>query len=186
MLAERRRAHLLVIDVQEKLAPHISGGERVVRNCARLVRYARRLGVPVTLTEHYPKGLGGTAAEVREAAGNDCMRMEKINFSCYRDPAIRSRLDTFERQGRDQIVVAGMEAHVCVGQSVLDLRANQKWVMLVADAIGSRDESARDVAVERMRWAGAQIVTQEMLAFEWLGRGDDVSFKDMIALIKQE
>ncbi len=184
MLAERHRAHLLVIDVQEKLAPHIAGGEVAVANCERLVRYARRLGVPVTITEHYPKGLGSTVGSVREAAGNDTPCFEKIAFSCWRDDAIRSRIEALERDGRTQIVVAGMEAHVCVGQTVLDLRSESRNVFVVADAIGSRDAKVCDLAVERFRAAGATIVAQEMIAFEWLERGDDPAFKDLIQLVK--
>ena len=184
MLAERHRAHLMIIDVQERLAPHIADGEAATANCERLVRYARRLGVPVTITEHYPQGLGPTMASVRDAAGNETPRLEKIAFSCWRDAAIRGRIEDLARQGHDQIVVAGMETHVCVGQTVLDLLANQKQVLVVADAVGSRDARVRDLALERFRDAGAAIVAQEMIAFEWLERGDDPAFKDLIKLIK--
>jgi nicotinamidase-related amidase len=184
MLAERHRAQLLVIDVQEKLAPHVVDSETVVANCERLVRYARRLEVPVTLTEHYPKGLGATVASLRDAAGNKTPCFEKIAFSCWRDDAIRARIEHLCRSGRDQIVVAGMEAHVCVGQTVLDLRSENCNVLVVADAVGSRDARVRDLAVERFRAAGAAIVTHEMIAFEWLERGDDPAFKDLIRLIK--
>jgi nicotinamidase-related amidase len=184
MRAERRRAQLLIIDVQEKLAPHIDGGEATAANCGRLIRYARRLGVPITITEHYPKGLGPTVSSLREAAGNEAPCLEKIAFSCWRDDAIRNRIEALAADGRDQIVVAGMEAHVCVGQTVLDLLAAFQDVFLVADAVGSRDARVRDLAIERYRDAGATIVAQEMIAFEWLERGDDPAFKDLIELIK--
>jgi len=184
MLAERHRAQLLIIDVQEKLAPHIADGETTVANCERLVRYARRFDVPVTMTEHYPKGLGATVASVRDAAGNDTPCFEKIAFSCWRDDAIRDRIEDLCRSGRDQIVIAGMEAHVCVGQTVLDLRSMNRNVFLAADAVGSRDAKVCDLAVERFRSAGATIVAHEMIAFEWLERGDDPAFKDLIRLIK--
>jgi nicotinamidase-related amidase len=184
MLAERHRAQLLVIDVQEKLAPHIAAGDIAVANSERLVRYARRLGVPVTITEQYPKGLGATVASVRDAAGNETPCLEKITFSCWRNDAIRQRIEALEAEGRDQIVVAGMETHVCVGQTVLDLCRSGRPVFLVADAVGSREIRVRDLAVERFRSAGAAIVTHEMVAFEWLGSGDDPAFKDLISLIK--
>lgn len=184
MLADRDRAQLLIIDVQERLAPHIADGESVAANCERLVRYARRLGVPVTITEQYPKGLGPTVASIREVAGNDTPCLEKIAFSCWRDEAIRSRLSTLEGEGRDQIVVAGTETHVCVGQTVLELLENGKTVFVVADAVGSREARVRDIALDRFRASGATIVAQEMVAFEWLGRGDDPAFKDLIQLIK--
>lgn len=184
MLVERERAHLLIIDVQERLAPHIADGEAATANCARLVRYARRLGVPVTITEHYPKGLGLTEPSVRDAAGNDTPRLEKIAFSCWRDEAIRERIVGLEREDRDQIVIAGMEAHVCVGQTVLDLLQDRRDVFVVADAVGSREAHVKELALARFRDAGATIVSHEMVAFEWLGRGDDPAFKELIKIIK--
>ena len=124
MLIDRGRSQLLLIDIQSKLAPHVANGGTVVANCTRLATYARRLGVPTTLTEHYPKGLGPTAAPVLEALGNDVPRFAKIAFSSWKDDAIRARIEGLKEDGLDQVVVAGMEAHVCVGQTSLDLLAN--------------------------------------------------------------
>jgi nicotinamidase-related amidase len=186
MHMRRDSSQLLVIDVQEKLAPHIDGGERVVERCGRLIDVARRLGVPVTLTEHYPKGLGPSVAALRAKAGNDTPVFEKIAFSCWRDEPIRARIDGLRRQGRAQVVVAGTEAHVCVGQTALSLlgRSSELEVFLVADAVGSRAALDRDLAVERLRQAGARIVSHEMVAFEWLERGDAPEFKDVLAIVK--
>ncbi len=184
MFAERTRSQLLVIDVQENLAPHVAEQDAVVANCTRLVRYARHLGVPVTLTEHYPKGLGPTVASLVEAAGNDSPRLEKNAFSSWKDTAIRARIEGLAREGRDQIVIAGMEAHVCVGQTALDLLGPMRAVFLVADAVGSRQTMARDLAIARLRDAGAIIVSQEMIAFEWLERGDVAEAKAIITLVK--
>ncbi len=184
MRVERRRAQLMIIDVQEKLAPHIEGGEAAAANCGRLIRYARRLGVPITITEQYSKGLGPTLSTLREVAGNETPCLEKITFSCWRNDAIRGRIEALAAEGRDQIVIAGTETHVCVGQTVLDLLAASHNVFLVADAVGSREARVRDLALERYRREGAKIVTQEMIGFEWLDRGDDPAFKDLIAIIK--
>ena len=184
MHMQRDRSQLLVIDVQSKLAPHVSGQAQVVTNATRLLRYARRLEVPATITEHYPKGLGPTVAEVREAAGNDAPVLEKIAFSSWKDAGIRARIESLKAEGRDQIIVAGMEAHVCVAQTALDLVAAGLDIYLVADAVGSRETVARDIAIERLRQAGATIVAQEMVAFEWLARGDDPAFKDVVAIVK--
>lgn len=188
MLIDRRRSQLLLIDIQSKLAPHVAESDRVVANCARLARYASRLSVPATLTEHYPKGLGPTVEPILAAlgtqAGNKAPRFEKITFSSWKDDGIRDRIEGFRGDGRDQVVVAGMEAHVCVGQTSLDLRAAGLQVFLVADAIGSRVAEVRDVAIRRLEQAGAHIVTHEMVAFEWLGRGDTREFKDLIEVIK--
>jgi nicotinamidase-related amidase len=184
MLIDRRRSQLLLIDIQTKLAPHVAEGDRVVANCTRLARYAHRLGVPATLTEHYPKGLGPTVDPILAALGNDVPRFEKIAFSSWKDDAIRGRIEGLRGDGRDQVVVAGMEAHVCVGQTSLDLLAAGLEVFLVADAVGSRVTEVRDAAIRRLEQPGAHIVTHEMVAFEWLGRGDTKEFKDLIEVIK--
>jgi nicotinamidase-related amidase len=184
MLIERNRSQLLLIDIQIKLAPHVADADAIVANCVRLARYASRLGVPATLTEHYPRGLGATVGPILTALGNDVPRLEKIAFSSWKDDAIRDRFDRLRRDGCDQVVVAGMEAHVCVGQTVLDLVAEGFHVFLVADAVGSRSTLVRDLAVRRLANAGARIVAHEMVAFEWLGRGDTKEFKDLIEVIK--
>lgn len=184
MLATRSRAQLLVIDVQQKLAPHVAGQAAVVANCRRLVGYAQRLGVPVTLTEHYPAGLGPTCTELLAAAGPGASVFGKIAFSSLKDEAIASRLRAFKADGRDQIAVAGMEAHVCVCQTVLDLQRDGFRALVVADAVGSREPQVRQLALDRMARAGAEIVSHEMIAFEWLERGDSPEFKDLIGVIK--
>lgn len=186
MLLDRSRSQLMIIDVQSKLAPHIAAGYEVIQACTRLANYARRLDVPITITEHYPKGLGPTVSTVAEAAGNGAVCLEKIAFSCWRDDGIRARLQSLAAQGRDQIVVAGMETHVCVGQTSLSLldKSTGLEVYLVADAVGSRRPGDREAAIDRLRAAGARVVTQEMVAFEWLGRGGTPEFRDLIGMIK--
>jgi nicotinamidase-related amidase len=184
MLASRSRAQLILVDVQEKLAPHIAGRSAVIGNCQLLVRYAQRLGVPITITEHYPEGLGPTCAELAAAAGPGVAVFRKITFSSLKDEAIASRLRKLKAAGRDQIVVAGMETHVCVCQAVLDLLQEGFQVLVVADAVGSRVAEVRQLALDRMARAGAEIVSHEMVAFEWLGRGDGPEFKDLIGVIK--
>ncbi|MFM9849321.1 MAG: hydrolase [Hyphomicrobiaceae bacterium] len=184
MPATRSRAQLLIIDVQDKLAPHVEGQAAVIANCGRLIRYAKRLDVPITITEHYPKGLGPTCAELATAAGGGATVLEKIAFSSLKDEAIASRLRQLKTAGRDQITVAGMEAHVCVCQTVLDLLQDGFHTLVVADAVGSRVPEVRQLALNRMARAGAEIVSHEMIAFEWLGRGDLPEFKDLIVVIK--
>jgi nicotinamidase-related amidase len=184
MPASRSRAQLLIIDVQDRLAPHVDGHTAVIVNCSRLVAYAKRLDVPITITEHYPKGLGSTCTALRTAAGSDATVLGKITFSSLNDETIASRVRQFKATGRDQIAVAGMEAHVCVCQTVLDLLQDGFHVLVVADAVGSRSPEIRQLALDRMARAGAEIVSHEMLAFEWLGRGDLPEFKDLISVIK--
>lgn len=184
MLASRSRAQLIIIDVQDKLAPHVAEHAVVIANCDRLIRHAKRLGVPMTVTEHYPKGLGSTRAELRAAAGGDAAILGKIAFSSLKDEAIAARLRKLKADGRDQVVVAGMEAHVCVCQTVLDLLQEGFHALVVADAVGSRVLEVRQLALDRMAGAGAEIVSHEMVAFEWLERGDVPEFKDLIGVIK--
>ncbi|MDX2264540.1 MAG: isochorismatase family protein, partial [Hyphomicrobiales bacterium] len=184
MLIGRARSHLLVIDMQEKLAPHVAGIDRVMENCRRLAVAAARLGVPVTISEHCPSAIGRTIGALRSAAGTDARAIEKVEFSCCRNAALKQRMAELKRAGRDEIVVAGIEAHVCVCQTVLDLIAEGFEVFVAADAIGSRLQETRDLAIGRMRRAGAAIVAQEMVIFEWLERADTAEFKELLAVIK--
>lgn len=184
MLTSQSRAHLLVIDVQERLAPNVENPERVISNCGRLITYARRLDVPITFTEQYPRGLGPTTGILLELTGNSIPRIEKTEFSVWRNPGIRARLEEVARQGRRQVIVAGMEAHICVLQTVMDLIANDFDVFVVADAISSRVPQSRDLAIDRMARAGAAIVNHEMVGFEWLERAGTPEFKDLISVIK--
>jgi nicotinamidase-related amidase len=184
MLLRRARSQLLIIDVQAKLAPRVDRHRRVVANCGRLIAYARRLGVPLTLKEHYPQGIGRTVAELGKIAGSDAAILDKITFSGWQTEAIRGRLLDLREQGRDHVVVAGMEAHVCVLQTCLDILASRLELMLVADAIGSRQEECRQLAIDRIGRAGGGIVSHEMVAFEWLERGATAEFKDLIQVIK--
>lgn len=170
MLIRAAQSQLLIIDPQERLLPSIHDGPKVVANCRWLLDVARRLAVPVAATVQYPKGLGPLAAEV--ASGLEpCETAEKIHFSAVADGC----LPALPGSDRPQVVVAGTEAHVCVLQTAIDLHAAGKQVFVVADAVGSRRAEDRKLALARMRQLGLQIVTREMVAFEWLHRaGTDV------------
>ena len=165
---------LLVVDVQEKLLPHMHEAERVLENCLWLVRVAHRLQVPVVASEQYPQGLGPTVAQLRAALENSVVR-QKVNFSCAGEPAIMQ----LEAMARAQIVLAGTEAHVCVLQTALELRALGKQVFAVADAVSSRVPANRDLGLARMRDAGVQIVSREMVAFEWLKHAGTSLFREV-------
>jgi len=175
MLVSAEQSCLLVIDVQAKLMPVIHERERVEKNCAWLMDVAREVGVPVLVSEQYPQGLGHTVDKVK-AHTKDGEVMEKVYFSCVSEPACQSRLAELERE---QVVVAGVEAHVCVLQTVLELCATGREVFLCADAVSSRDPKNAELAIERMRKAGAHIVTREMVAFEWLRRAGTPEFKEI-------
>ena len=184
ILANRTQSHLLVIDVQERLAPAIADVKQTVTNIDRLIRYATTLGVPVTLTEHMPARIGHLLPELIACAGPAALVIEKQAFSAVREPTFASRIRDLEQSNRPLAIVCGMEAHVCVMQTVLELIASGHQVMLVADAVGSRTAQNRDLAINRMAAAGATIVSQEMVAFEWLERGDAPEFKDILKVLK--
>ena len=184
MRLERQKSQLLIIDMQEKVLPHVVKPKRVLRNCTRLIDAARRLKIPVTLAQHYAKGLGPTVKEVRKAAGDRAAILDKVHFSCMREQNFAAYLCTQRSFGSTQIVVAGIEAHVCVGQSVLDLLDVGFDVFVVADAVSSRRESDRDLALERLRQNGAQSISLETVVFEWLDRAATPEFNALLPLVK--
>lgn len=177
------RAMVLVIDVQEKLLPLISGCERVVAAGRKLLEGAKVFDLPVLVTEQYPKGLGPTHAAIREAcAKNRAMVLEKPTFSAWADAGVREALLALDRP---QIIVAGIETHVCVQQSALDLRSRDYDVFVCADAAGSRARVDHDMALDRMRQAGVVVTTVESVLFELCQRCDTAKFKSMLEIIKQ-
>ncbi|HYH40175.1 MAG TPA: hydrolase [Azospirillum sp.] len=180
MLLSPERSTLVVVDVQERLAPAIHEAGRVIRNAGILLDSAGALGIPVLASEQYPRGLGATVPALRERLPADAV-VEKIHFACTGEPGFVQRLDAF---GRDQIVVCGMEAHVCVLQTVLGLRAMGRAVTLVADAVSSRAPANAELAIARMRAHGVEIVSTEMVVFEWLQRAGTPVFKTLSTLIK--
>jgi nicotinamidase-related amidase len=170
---------LLVVDVQERLLPAIHQGEQVLEAGRRMAAAAQILGVPTLLTEQYPAGLGATCAGLRECLP-EVVPVEKTRFSaCV--PAI---LDQLADLGRPHVVVVGIEAHVCVQQTVLDLLRLGYLPYVCADATGSRRPLDRDTAMERMRRAGAVVTTTESVIFELLGEAGTDTFKTLLKIVK--
>lgn len=172
MLMNRDKSVLLIVDVQARLAPSIHDNEKVAAHCVWLAQVAARVGVPVVVTEHFPEKIGGTLESVREVTA-DAQYVAKQCFSAQADGC----LDGTAVEQRRQVIVCGTEAHVCVQQTALDLRWAGKEVFVVAEASGSRDPANRDLAFERMRGHGIEIVSREMVAFEWLQRGGTDLFR---------
>ena len=170
-------AVLLLIDLQERLMPVIHDHEAVVARAVRLAEAAALLDVPVRATEQNPAGLGPT---VPPLAGYPQAVMAKTTFSAAGDSGLPALLPA----GPGEIVVAGCEAHVCVLQTVLDLLASGRRVAWAADATGSRDPADRAVAIDRARQHGAEIVTSEMVLFEWLRDSRHARFRDVQGLLK--
>lgn len=170
----------VVVDVQERLYPHIHEHEAMARRCAMLIRGLRILEVPILVTEQYVKGLGKTIPIVAEALGEHDA-YEKISFSCCGDGAFESELLSYARH---QVVLMGIETHVCVLQTALDLLASGNTVVIVEDCVSSRTEVDKRVAIERIRHAGGIITTAESLLFELLRNAGTDTFKQISHLVK--
>lgn len=179
-MLRRTESLLLIVDAQAGLARAVQdAGSRIAR-LRLLLHAAAVLEVPVIVSEQYPKGLGPTDPRLLPLPAAAAV-LPKLAFSCWREPALRAVL---EGAGRRQIVVTGMETHVCVLQTALDLQKAGFAVHLAADAAGSRREEDRALALARLRDQGVSIVTAEMVVFEWLERAEGPAFKTLIPAIK--
>jgi nicotinamidase-related amidase len=178
---DRDRSQLLIIDVQEKLAPHVEGSEAVIARCEALIAAAEMFGIPKVLTEHCPKQIGPVVARLRGR-----FAPEEIFIKSYFAATDHAEFASKLVQGRDQILVAGIEAHVCVMQTVLGLAANGFEMFVVADGLGSRTirQDDRHTALVRMRAAGCTLVGTETALFEWTRSGDDADFRQALAIVK--
>lgn len=182
MLIRAGDSCLVVIDMQERLVPAMQAPARTIRNARVLVTAAAELGVPVLMTEQYPKGLGHTVPELARAgeAANAAI-LPKMHFSCMEDAGFAK---AFRATGRKQAVVAGMEAHICVVQTAASLMSEGVEVFVVTDATSSRTLESEKACLDRLQALGAGIVTTEMVVFEWLGQAGTPAFKTLLPLIK--
>ena len=171
---------LLVIDVQEKLVPAIAGGDRVVWNVRRLIDGANILDLAVTATEQYPRGLGPTVPELADRLGEI---PSKLTFSCGGCPEI---FEALESRGIHKLLVCGMETHVCVQQTVLDLLAGAWQVYVAVDAVGSRYEVDYRSALGRMDSSGATLTTTESALFEWCRVAGTPEFREISGLVREK
>lgn len=179
LLMSRTDTALLVIDVQQRLLPSIAGHRRVVWNIRRLLDGAAVLGIPVLATEQYPLGLGPTVPELAQRLGEI---PAKLTFSC------RECADGFRRleaQGILKILLCGIETHVCVQQTALDLLAAGWHVYVAVDAAGSRSTEDHQVAIRRLESAGATITTTEAALFEWCDVAGTPEFKQISRLVRE-
>ena len=170
---------LLVVDVQDRLLPAIHEGPTVVAGCLKMVQAAKVLGLPVLATEQYPAGLGRTCGELAEALPAEPV-IEKTRFSGCVEPVLQ-RLGQLKPVA---VVVVGIEAHVCVQQTVLDLLRSGFRAYLCVDAVGSRRPLDRDTAILRMGAAGAVVTTTESVIFELAGEAGTERFKAILKIVK--
>src|SRR5262249_866266 len=170
---------LLIVDVQKKLVDLIPKRDLVVANAVRLVRAARALGMPIHATEQYPKGLGPTVPELAELIPH---RPDKTAFHCCAVPELVEQLVA---RGIRHVTLAGIEAHVCVAQTALELMRLNFRVQVPADAVASRHEMDWDFALRRLQHAGAVVSTTEAVLFEWVEGSDHPQFKTISNLVKE-
>src|SRR5437764_11806975 len=171
------RSALLLIDVQARLMPAIEDGAAIVANARRLLDAAQMLDIPVLVTEQNAKGLGPTIPELLDRANGAVFH--KTSFDACRMPGFLGQLPD-----RTDLVVAGCETHVCVLQTALGLIEAGRRVLLVRDAVGSRRSESKETAIRRLERHGAEIVTTEMVIFEWLQTAEHPRFRDALALVR--
>lgn len=180
MIIQANRSVLLLIDLQSKLVPAIDGAECCLEQCQLLLSAARVLDIPIRTSEHCPASVGPTVPDLQDRLAADEI-LSKDHFDGSAEPAFLKNLSALNRP---TVVVGGMEAHVCVLQTVLGLKDRGFEPVLVADATSSRIRSSHKLAVERMRHHGVDIVSTEMVIFEWLKIAGTPAFKKLLPMIK--
>jgi nicotinamidase-related amidase len=176
-LVKREECVLIVIDVQEKLMPAINDGQQVIENASRLVKFCGIAGIPLVFTEQ--KKLGPTVHAVRESV-KDFTAIEKTHFNCFMDPQFWNKVKNL---GRKTIVLAGVEAHICVAQTAISALSDRQ-VHVISDAVSSRSPANREISLARMRDAGAVISSTEMFIYEVLVQAGTDEFKLVLPLVK--
>jgi len=179
LLADAALSQLVIVDIQQRLSQVMDPGELQIltRNCSILLESARLLAVPVIFTEQYPKGLGATLAELSPWLDQGAA-IEKICFSCCENQHFS------EAQTRPQVVLAGMEAHICILQTAMQLHAQGKEVFVVEDAVTSRTPANKANALQRLRHAGVTVSNTESVVFEWLKVAEGDAFKQISKLVR--
>jgi nicotinamidase-related amidase len=180
---KKEDATLVVVDMQEKLMSAMPEAESglAVKNVKILLEAARILNIPIHVTEQYPKGLGSTIGEIKESAGEEFHPIEKLVFSCARSPEFMEELKGFERSS---VILCGVETHVCVLQTAIDLVNDGYRVYVPADAVVSRKELDWEKGIELMDKAGAVVGTTEAFLFQLLERAGTDEFKQISKLVR--
>lgn len=180
LISQAANSQLIIVDMQDKLASAMPAEamQQVLKNCSILLQAANLLEIPAIYTEQYPKGLGKTCANLQTLlAGSQAV--EKTAFSCCDEPTFNRRLTS----DRPQVMLAGMEAHICIVQTALALHAQGRQVFIAEDAVISRHPANKANALERLRQAGVIVSNTESIIFEWLGRAEGDAFKPVSKLI---
>jgi nicotinamidase-related amidase len=170
----------LVIDIQERLVPAMEDDEQFVENCSKLIQGLQLLRVPLLITQQYTKGLGDTISEIKSVI-NDFQFIEKKDFSCYDDTVFAEKL---AGSGALNVIILGIEAHVCVLQTAIDLKAAGYVPVVLMDCISSRSFDNIDLAAERFRYEGIMMTSLESILFELTRSANAIEFKDISKLVK--
>lgn len=176
MLINKSDSCLLIIDVQERIAPVMAEPRRVIDGCSRLLTAAGILGIPALVTEQYPAGLGGSMFDIKDAAPQGTEFFPKTTFSAAEEEGFMEKLNAF---GKKQIIIAGIEEHVCVLQTAVDLKEKGFDVFVVTDASGCRTEENEKAAQKRLAEEGVRLASIEMVMFEWLRKSGTPEFKEI-------
>lgn len=175
MLLEKDKSCLLLVDVQEKLAPLVKEYDAVLARCEWLLRLAHSLNVPILASEQYPQGLGATVKALQEFI-SDAPIVSKVHFSCFKDPSFLSK---WKELNKRQAVIIGIETHVCILQTALEMKEAGMDVYVVVDAVSSRHEHDQQTGLSRLKANGIHLVTAEMVFFEWLRQAGTPEFKQL-------
>lgn len=178
---ERHDALLVIIDVQERMMPAIHEGDAVIAEVNRMIAGCRELRVPIVVTEQYPQGLGGTVHAVRTSIGPTFEPIQKLSFSACGELQFMRALETLNRQ---HVLLCGVETHVCVYQTAMDLVQLGWDVEVVTDAVGSRRVSNKDLALRKLRRHDVDLTSVEMALFEMMLRSDTPEFKNVSRIVK--
>ncbi len=179
-LLSKHEAVLVIVDIQERLASVVQKKDSVINNCGRLIELAKLYNIPIIVTEQYPKGLGRTVGELKSVLP-DLNPIEKTNFNCCAESGFTDELD---RLSRKTVILTGMETHICVLQTCIDLLMKGYYVHLVSDAVSSRTEDNWKIGIEYMRAAGAVISGTETVLFQLLKAAGSDEFKAISKLVK--
>lgn len=180
-LLKADQSQVLLIDMQEKLFPAIHNPDGLLKQTRFLLSACSILDIPAKYTEHYPKGLGPTLPELGSCMPGGAGRFEKIHFSCWAEPGFNR---FFHIEGRSQVVLAGIEAHICVFSTAMELLNVGYDVAVCADAVGSRNSLHCDIALDTLRHAGACVLPAESIVYQMLEKAGTAAFKQVLATMK--
>ncbi len=171
--------------MQEKLLPSMTDADAITEKCGTLLNAAAMLGIPSVVTEQYPAGLGRTVAGL-SAKAQSAQIIDKVHFSCFADSHLQEHFTAKRNDGRSTIIIAGIEAHVCVAQTAIEMSAAGFRVIVAADAVASRRDASRDIALDRMKNSGVETTNTETIILQWFNKSGPVFTQHATEDVQQE